>query len=981
MLQSVVARKALYCTMQTGRRPHVCITLLQNLHIRTVIITTRFVYRHWFGIAGSRFLEAYRESVAIADMSSPPTPVPPVLTTEQHSAYSQAARPVTTAGSTDADPNPDTVLEDTWKSVKLRLSTVFQNMHNDVRIYPTEWVKLYSDVSTLCIPDDDMRKRRMYVHVRDFIRELVESQLKILRKYSGPALLAQYNQRWNTAIIFVRFMKRVSHPLHRYWIPGNANIQKEDPIRPIDNLLMFYWREILLTNLHSIVDVALALVDEDRCGMPVNRGLIRGLVENLVTIGAADVLAASETPTSFNSTGQKKMHCQSTLHLYQQLFEEPFLAATVNFYRRHGDVYVDPDNVSAFMKKILSRLEREEERAREILHRDSVQRVRQAAQEQLIGNQIEYLQKEASRMISNGKHSDLHVVYSLLKRVEDGLTPVRTFFVRFVRSEGNSIVVNHVRALNGKEDILHNLELIEKLIQLHVKHATMVQECFERSPILMMAIDDAFRGFVNRTVGPISLPNLLAHYIDHLLRSKRTPKMIHRPIRNSSDAEEAEVSSKDDVKKQGASNSEEEWDTDDYITELVRFFMYLDEKDVFCEIHRNLFAKRLLTNYNENLEMLFTSHLEVQMGGIYTQRFKGMLQDVKTSSTLRLKFRSYLRKQREKVINVLKEDSSNEEQSVLLNAFAIDISVHVLNTLHWPSSKEIDLVVPREITKCHELFTEFYMQDRQSRRLTWTQSMSTLTMVANFGNRSYSLVTSVAQACILMLFNSIDEIDVDELAKRINLSDEDVMVQVKPLLYGRRSRLLKVIERECNPSTSAEDTPTAQYDVGMKRAIERNDKNESERTRKRARTTIIETGEKVDDESEDEEEGCTETEKQSNESATVVVKRIGVNLEFRGKNNRVFVPMGQVQVCSTEAVVSQKHIVVDRSTQVDAAIVRIMKSKRQATHVEVCGYVMSVFSDMFVPDPRLIKLRIERLIEMEYITRDADDTRVYRYSA
>jgi len=55
---------------------------------------------------------------------------------------------------------------------------------------------------------------------------------------------------------------------------------------------------------------------------------------------------------------------------------------------------------------------------------------------------------------------------------------------------------------------------------------------------------------------------------------------------------------------------------------------------------------------------------------------------------------------------------------------------------------------------------------------------------------------------------------------------------------------------------------------------------------------------------------------------------------------------------------------------VEAAIVRIMKSRRSLDHNALIAEVAKQLNDKFTADPAFIKKRIESLIEREYLERD-----------
>ena len=70
-----------------------------------------------------------------------------------------------------------------------------------------------------------------------------------------------------------------------------------------------------------------------------------------------------------------------------------------------------------------------------------------------------------------------------------------------------------------------------------------------------------------------------------------------------------------------------------------------------------------------------------------------------------------------------------------------------------------------------------------------------------------------------------------------------------------------------------------------------------------------------------------------------------------------------------------------RKNRVEAALVRIMKSRKTCEHNELIGEVVKQLQSRFTVDPGFIKKRIESLIERECIERDQENRRIYHYLA
>lgn len=66
---------------------------------------------------------------------------------------------------------------------------------------------------------------------------------------------------------------------------------------------------------------------------------------------------------------------------------------------------------------------------------------------------------------------------------------------------------------------------------------------------------------------------------------------------------------------------------------------------------------------------------------------------------------------------------------------------------------------------------------------------------------------------------------------------------------------------------------------------------------------------------------------------------------------------------------------------IEAAIVRIMKTRKTLDHNNLTAEVTKQLSGRFPATPQMIKQRIESLIEREYLERSPTDRRVFHYLA
>lgn len=81
-----------------------------------------------------------------------------------------------------------------------------------------------------------------------------------------------------------------------------------------------------------------------------------------------------------------------------------------------------------------------------------------------------------------------------------------------------------------------------------------------------------------------------------------------------------------------------------------------------------------------------------------------------------------------------------------------------------------------------------------------------------------------------------------------------------------------------------------------------------------------------------------------------------------------------------EEIYKKEKVQEDRYYAIDAAIIRIMKTRKRLEWGTLMGDVLQAMT-LFKPQPAMIKKRIERLIETDYLERDKEDKTVLNYLA
>ena len=91
------------------------------------------------------------------------------------------------------------------------------------------------------------------------------------------------------------------------------------------------------------------------------------------------------------------------------------------------------------------------------------------------------------------------------------------------------------------------------------------------------------------------------------------------------------------------------------------------------------------------------------------------------------------------------------------------------------------------------------------------------------------------------------------------------------------------------------------------------------------------------------------------------------------------IKINQIQLKETKEENKETHqrVAADRHYETQAAIVRIMKSRKTIRHVELVAEVIKATKSRGVLDPSDIKKNIEKLIEKDYMEREEGNKYTY----
>ncbi|PSN70631.1 cullin-2 [Corynespora cassiicola Philippines] len=556
----------------------------------------------------------------------------------------------------------------------------------------------------------------LYKHLIDYLKAHLQGVQARSKEHVDEALLIFYIKEWNRYTTAGQYNNHLFRYLNRHWVKREMDEGKKN-IYDIYTLHLVRWKEDMFTGTQeSVMRSVLKLVEKQRNGETIEQSHIKAVVDSFVSLGL------DESDSS-----------KSTLDVYKEYFEKPFLEATAEYYTNESKQFLAENSVVEYMKKAEARLDEEKERVPLYLLNEIMTPLMRTCETALIQAHSAALREEFQVLLDHDKQDDLGRMYKLLARIPEGLDPLRTRFEAHVRKAGLAAV----EKIAQDGETIEPKVYVEALLEVHTQYQDLVNRAFNGESEFVRSLDNACREFVNRNKicksGSNKSPELLAKYTDTLLKKSS-----------------AKMSEEDDMEK--------------LLTQIMTVFKYIEDKDVFQKFYSRMLAKRLVqtTSASDDAETSMISKLKEACGFEYTNKLQRMFQDMQISKDLNNSYKEWL--------------GATLDPDDLKNT--IDATYHILGTGFWPlNPPTTPFTPPQAITATYERFARFYNNKHQGRKLTWLWQLCKGEMKANYlkvvGTKaSPTFQVSTYQMAILLLFNDSETVTYDEISSATLLSKE-----------------------------------------------------------------------------------------------------------------------------------------------------------------------------------------------------------------
>jgi len=618
--------------------------------------------------------------------------------------------------------------------------------------------------------------------------------------------------------------------------------------------------------------------------------------------------------------------------VYEEIFEQPFLEQSAEFYKSESQRYLNENDASTYIREVERRIDEESKRARRYLDSETEPKIVHVVEQELITNHmtriVEMENSGVVNMLRDQKIEDLNCMYRLLCRVPNGLQCIISCVSSNLREQGKSLVTEEE---GGKSDAV---QYIQKLLELKDRFDLFLVKSFNNDKEFLKMIAKDFEYFLN--LNPRS-PEYLSLFIDDKLK------------RGAKGMTETEI--------------------EQVLEKTMVLFRYLQDKDIFERYYKQHLAKRLLLNksVSDDSEKNMISKLKTECGCQFTSKLEGMFKDMAISNSTMDEFKAHC----------LQFNS---------HLHGVDLNVRVLTTGFWPTqTTPFKTILPAAPRSAFEVFKKFYLAKHNGRQLNLQAQLGWADLNATFFGQRRDDTSSDHQNLNTRPTASATVPNHLNQGSSALVSSCSQPPESNPSINSRVTDTVTNSQLSSGPTTNNQprkhiiSVSTHQMCILMLY----NERDSFTCQTLAERTQIPEK----------DLHRALMSLAMGKQNQRILIKNpktkeiepnhvFSINDSFSSKLYRVKI---QAIACRGESEPERKEtrckVDEDRKHEIEAAIVRIMKSRKQMSHSNLVNEVTEQLRTRFMPSPVIIKKRIEALIEREYLARTDADRKTYTYVA
>ncbi|XP_039265598.2 cullin-2-like [Styela clava] len=608
-----------------------------------------------------------------------------------------------------------------FNSTWLKLSATMNNVVTSNPVQRSTWNEMFMDVYALCIARPEPLTNELYSGIKEFLEHHVSQLYEKMN--ASENLLGQYYKYWVEYSRGAQYLDQLFRYLNQQHVKKykqtaadldyEFSFDVKDPMLEVGELALDIWHTVMIEKVSDkLVELLLNLIDEDRAKHTVDKAVINGVIQSFVLV--------------------KHYRRKQPLKLYEECFEEKYLARSVEYYKMKASEFIESEDCSLYMEKVLQLLTEEEMRSSNFLNSSSYPKVRKECRQCMVSDHMQFLHSNCKDMIKQDRQTDLQHVYTLLKNVPDGLVQVCNELQQHIEETGLSMVKNL------KDDSSIAASFVDCIIQVHNRFSQTITECFQDDKQFTRALQKACGTIVNykEKRQPCRSPELVSKYSDSLLR---------KGVKGLTDS-----------------------DIDERLKNCITVFRYIEDKDLFQKFYSRNLAKRLIHGLCSSMytEESMINRLKSVCGYDFTSKLHRMYNDMRLSADLNTKFSDFLTKHNEDV--------------------NINFNVNVLQAGAWPlNSTQTPFHLPQELTKSVLQFEKFYGDNFNGRKLSWLHHLSQAEVRVQITSKTYFVTMSTYQLSILLLFNQSPDLLFSFIVKSTGLGDRELEKTINLLSDAR----------------------------------------------------------------------------------------------------------------------------------------------------------------------------------------------------